>query len=400
MRIAVVGGGPGGSRAAELLVRRGARVVLYESRAGWEKPCGGGLPGRGIDACPLLRDPSLPHQLAIRARIYSTSNREAVVPLVEPLRVYSRRDLDAFLLNCAGRAGVDVRAVRVNGLARAGNGWEVRDAAGGSEQFDFLVGADGASGFVRGRVDQDRWPRGQVFGIGYYVDGYTSAEIVLKFFTDLDGYLWIFPRTDHLAVGICGPTGDGQGEFLLKELERFLVDLYGGSVLARLRRYGARIPSLPPGVPIHRVCQGRGWALIGDAAGFVDPLTREGIHYALASAETLSEALVEGNPLLYGERWEQAHGCEMDWACRHAQLFFSRRFIEVFRLLASASPAVQTVISDLIAARQPYCTLRRRLTGLAAFALGSLTFGSLQETLLGRTAPPPPTLTPLAGRSD
>src|SRR5437773_614933 len=99
MRIAIVGGGPGGARAAELLSSRGARVVLYEARPGWEKPCGGGVPERGVDACPSLRDASLPQQSTRRARIYSCRGREALVPLAEPLRVYSRRDLNAHLLD-------------------------------------------------------------------------------------------------------------------------------------------------------------------------------------------------------------------------------------------------------------------------------------------------------------
>ena len=247
-------------------------------------PAGGGVPERGADSCPFLRDPSLPQKLALRARIYSPSDREAIVPLAEPLRIYSRQDLNACFLDRARSSGVDLRALRVTGLNRAGAGWEIRDSGGGFERFDFLIGADGASGIVRGRVDPEKWARDQSVGVGYYVDGFTSEEIVLKFFPDLDGYLWVFPRTDHLAVGICGPTGSGRGEALLQALERFLVDLYGGSILHRLTRYGAWIPSLPRGVPARRACQGEKWALIGDAAGFVDPLTREGIHYAIASA--------------------------------------------------------------------------------------------------------------------
>ncbi len=396
MRVAVVGGGPAGSRTAELLARQGARVTLYEARTGWEKPCGGGIPERGIEDCPFLGGSLLPQRRALRARIYSCTGREAVVPLAHPLRIFSRRELDGFLLARARGAGAEVRAVRIAGVEREGSTWRLRDAAGRSEAFDFLVGADGASGVVRGRVLGSAWPLHQTVGIGYYLEGFTADEIVLKFYRRLDGYLWIFPRTDHLAVGICGPPGGGQGEQLRGEMERFLLDLYGPAVLRRLRKYGARIPSLPPGIPARLSCQGEGWALVGDAAGFVDPLTREGIHYALFSARLLSEALSGGRWEGYGERWDETYGRELDWAARHRGLFFSPRFIEAFTLLASASPAVQEVVSDLIAGRQEYRSLRRRLAGHAPAAAGSLALRFLERFLTGRPPWPPPDLTSLA----
>jgi len=392
MRVCVVGGGPAGSRTAEKLLSYGARVVLYEARPGWEKPCGGGIPERSIDSFPFLWDPSLPHQSANRARIYSGSGREAAFPMAEPLRIYSRRNLNRFLLARACRAGADVRHTRVRGLERDGRFWRIRDARGEAESFDFLVGADGASGVVRGRLLGSSVPLDQTLGVGYYLDDCSSGEIVLKFFPGLDGYLWIFPRTDHLAVGICGPVGPGWGETLLKEIRRFLTDLYGARVARNLRKYGARIPSHPPGTPVGRTCQGEGWALVGDAAGFVDPLTREGIHYALASADLLADALARGRPDGYAETWERNHGGEMAWAFRHRSLFFSRRFNEAFTFFASASPAVQKVISDLIAGRQPYRTLQRRLAGHAPAAAGSLALRFLERFVAGRPSPPPPGL--------
>jgi len=103
-------------------------------------------------------------------------------------------------------------------------------------------------------------PLERTLGIGCFLDGYTSGEIILKFFPRLTGYLWIFPRTDHLAVGICGPAGSARGETLRPEMERFLVDLYGVAVLRRLRRYGAIIPSLPPGTRARSLCQLMGHA--------------------------------------------------------------------------------------------------------------------------------------------
>jgi flavin-dependent dehydrogenase len=396
MRVAVVGGGPAGSRVAELLCRQGASVFLYEARPGWEKPCGGGVPERGVDFCPFLADPCLPQVRARRARIYSPRGREALVALAEPLRIYCRTQLNGYFLKRAQEQGVDLRLRRVASLSRAGGAWRVTDSAGRRQGADFLVGADGASGIVRGRVAKSLPPLNQSLGIGYYLDGFTSDEIVLKFFDSLDGYLWIFPRSDHLAVGICGPTGAGSSERLLRDMKSFLVDLYGVRVLARLRSYGARIPSLPLSLKAQEGCVGEGWALVGDAAGLVDPLTREGIHYALASATFLSEALGEGAPSGYPRRWNAAFGGELEWAASHKELFFAPRFLEAFTHLSLSGP-VAAIVSDLIAGRQKYRKLRGRLTTRAASVGLSLGVLFLRRLLTGPSRNAGSPLVPVEG---
>src|SRR5262245_34038957 len=188
MKVIIVGGGPAGGRAAELLAAEGARVVLYEARPGWEKPCGGGVPERGVDFCPFLSDSAHPHVRARRARIFSPRGREAVVDLAEPLRIYSRTRLNGMFLDRARELGVDVRHARVVSLGREAGGWRTTDSEGRREAADYLVGADGASGLVRGHLGASLPPLRQALGLGYYVDGFTSDEIVLKFFRARDGY--------------------------------------------------------------------------------------------------------------------------------------------------------------------------------------------------------------------
>ena len=110
---------------------------------------------------------------------------------------------------------------------------------------------------------------------------------------------------------------------------------------------------------------GDGWALVGDAAGYVDPLTREGIHYAIASSSFLAEALAMGDARDYPRRWNAAFGDELRWAARRSSLFFSPRFIEAFTLLSAASPSVGGIVSELIAGRQKYRRLKRDLIAVA-----------------------------------
>ena len=402
MRMVIVGGGPAGSQAADLAAAQGARVILYEPRPGWEKPCGGGVPERGVDLCPALADACLPQRAAVRARIFSPADREALVPLAEPLRVFSRCDLNRILRERAAAAGAEVRRERVASIARRGTDWEVVDGAGRKERADFLVGADGASGLIRSRVAPHLPRLDGTIGIGYFLEGFSSDDIVLKFFDGLDGYAWIFPRPDHLAAGICGPGAGGGSRLLFERLERFLIDFYGARILKRRVRYGAKIPSLPASLRVEESCLGEGWALVGDAAGFVDPLTREGIHYALLSSRLLAQALQRGDPAAYPRACAAQFGQELEWARDHQGAFFARRFCEAFTLLASASRPIQAVVSDLIAGRQDYRSLRRRLTSRMVSSGLGLGLGLLRRLVIPGGASPPshyptPPAAPAAG---
>jgi len=104
--------------------------------------------------------------------------------------------------------------------------------------------------------------------------------------------------------------------------------------------------------------------LIGDAAGLVDPLTREGIYYALLSgiwaAEALSGGLTDAGRA-YLARLEQDVYPELEKAARLSSLFFSTRFSELFVAALRQSAAIREVFADLVAGIQPYTGLRGRL---------------------------------------
>ena len=106
---------------------------------------------------------------------------------------------------------------------------------------------------------------------------------------------------------------------------------------------------------------GEGWALVGDAGRFVDPLTREGIYYAMLTGEMLADCLAARRPERYGAAWTRMCGRELSWAARHARAFFDTRFVERLVALCDRSPTVGRVLSDLIAGRQAYRDLKRRL---------------------------------------
>jgi flavin-dependent dehydrogenase len=128
---------------------------------------------------------------------------------------------------------------------------------------------------------------------GYYIPGnHQTAQI--KFLKNLHGYIWIFPRADHFSAGICGRMqGKSTAELrriLEDSLPEFGLSLDGASFYAHI------IPSLTPDALRNGSFAGNGWAMIGDAAGFVDAITGEGLYYALRSAELFSQALLAEAP--------------------------------------------------------------------------------------------------------
>lgn len=355
LTIAVVGGGPAGASASRLLASRGARVTLFEAAPDGEKPCGGGIPSAAVDAFPDLLGSNLRRRVVREVLIISPSGHRALVPLAGGIHIFSRHDLDGFLRGRAVAAGASLVCEHVRGIARVGAGWEVRTDAGTRGPFDFLVGADGVRSVVRRAVGYS-WPDSDLtLALYAYVQGVSRPEVVLKFLPDIDGYIWVFPRADHVSVGICARSRSVTHHRLRDELRRFVETQYPEGRFPESGLKGYFIPaSLHPPSP-RRAIASR-WALIGDAAGFVDPLTREGIAHALRSAESMAGMLSAS-----GRISTPPLPSNLAWAHLHGRTFYRKSFLEAMTLLADRSASIRRVLADLLAGRQGYRGLKLRL---------------------------------------
>jgi flavin-dependent dehydrogenase len=106
------------------------------------------------------------------------------------------------------------------------------------------------------------------------------------------------------------------------------------------------------------------WCLAGDAAGLVDPITREGIFFALLSGEWAAEALAsdDADPWRrYRERVRDEIGSELARAARFKASFFRPRFTRLMVEALQQSAGVRAVMADLVAGRQSYARLKWRL---------------------------------------
>ena len=367
--VAVVGAGPSGSWTATLLARRGARVVLIDPSHPREKPCGGGITARAL---AIVADGVAPaHLPSVRVRtarfVDSPARQEATVPLSDhaaALVVASRATFDSALYAAAQQAGADTRAARVTDLHADGARFRLVTSDQQHVDAAFIVGADGANSFIRRRLSTP-FRRDQLsIATGFFAHGVTSEEIVIELFAKPPGYIWSFPRPDHLAIGICAQADTGVSVSALRAMVRSWITTTGIAKGGRLQPYSWPIPSLSSLDFGSIDVAGPGWLTVGDAAGLVDPITREGIFFALQSAVAAADALSSMSPdpsRVFADNIRGGIGSELARAARYKAGFFRPRFTRLMVDALQSSERVRAVMADLVAGTQGYRTLKWRL---------------------------------------
>jgi flavin-dependent dehydrogenase len=359
--IAIVGGGPAGSMCGERLARSGHNVTIYDEHLAWEKPCGGGLTHKAIRAYPFLLNGPHPKKLIHTVELISSKGHRARLALDQPIVVYSRTVLNGLLLDRAEAAGCRVIRSRVNQLDTAGE--RAKLTAGESQvEADFVVVAAGArNSLLPGTRPLAR--NDLEMTLGYFVPA-QADRICVKFLQHFEGYLWSFPRCDHLSVGICGSMSQHTSQELRRHLHAFMDS--EGISREGARFYSHVLPSPQKQTLSSRRVVGRNWALVGDAAAWVDPITGEGLYYALRSGELLAESLIARKPAEYPARIRKAFSTDLEFATRIARRFYRGHFLGgavATRMIQfiERSPTFRALMADVFAGSQNYCSLKRRL---------------------------------------
>lgn len=364
-RVAVIGGGPAGAFAAERLASAGLETVVIDEKLAWEKPCGGGLTYKAYSKYPFLIENDTPKKLVTDTKLAAPKTGTFDLKLTKPLVIYSRLDLNGMLLKRAEAAGAAIEKTRVTSIRRQGRGWEI-DTRKGKMPADFCVLATGARNALRdmGTV----WSAADtMMALGYYVP-LDRAHIDIHFFTQFEGYIWVFPRSGHLSVGICGKGVTSQE--LRTRLEAYMEE--HDLPVRGSQFYGHVLPSLErPAWRRNRV-SGEGWMAVGDAGGLVDPITGEGLYYAIRSADLATQVLLTGahgpaeRAAAYRAALHHDFLIDLEIAARLAKRLFLGRFmynnvpermIEFMRW----SPTFCEVMQDLFAGTQNYVDLKQRL---------------------------------------
>lgn len=361
--VAVIGGGPAGSWAAFRLAEGGARVALIDGSHPREKPCGGGVTGRALALLGSSVE-SFAGAVPIETARFAHRDRSATVGLRDAggpprLAVVSRRTFDSYLLERAAAAGASIHRTRATDITREPAGWRVA-TRNGDLAARWVIGADGPGSLVRRRVSHPFERADLSIAAGCYVHGESSRQIEIAFEEEPSGYLWSFPRPDHLAVGVCAQADVSSSAQLAAIADRWM-DRHVGS--GRRERYSWPIPSLRAETLRRERPAGDGWMLVGDAAGLVDPITREGIYFALTSGEEAARAILQRDDpaARYTDVLRRTIHAELILAARLKARFFRPRFMGLLISALDRSSRIRRIMADLVAGEQPYHSLRRRL---------------------------------------
>jgi geranylgeranyl reductase family protein len=360
----VVGAGPAGSTSARNLARAGARVLLLDKATfPRDKPCGGGITFRADDASDIDLSPVTEREIygvRISVKLGRRFDRTSTNLLA---RMTQRRELDQYLVEQAARAGADFRdgtsvaTIEIDDrVARVRSICDVYESR-------VLIGADGVNGVTSRALGLE--PRSEV-AVAYEANVPADSALMEQWahLIALDlggipgGYGWVFPKGDHLNVGVGGWKSVGP---TLRDRLSALCAYYGFDESRLFGHRGYQLPLRRDDAPVVR-----GPAMLaGDAACLVDPLSGEGIWAAFVSGRIAAE---EARRYLAGDV-ESLEGYGR--ALRNVmneEILTSRRLQAVFQRLPSVSimmlkynRAFWRYLTEIIRGELTYPDLPRKL---------------------------------------
>lgn len=287
--VAVIGGGPSGAVAAAELAKEGIATVLIERNLGNVKPCGGAIP------LGLIEEFGIPDTLVEKklSKMSVRSPKGRMISMEMPngyVGMVRRERFDSYLRDMAGRHGTEVIEALVKEIRQNGNGHTIhlsKDLP--PVEASYVIGADGANSKTAVELG---FPANELQVIAmqqrfHYSDTLKPYEELVEIWFDgevsPDFYGWIFPKTDHIAIG----TGTEFRKHNLKKLQNRFVEKLGIAEKPYLDE-AAKIPMKP-----RKSFSQEKAILIGDAAGLVTPANGEGIFFAMRSGKLGAEAMIE-----------------------------------------------------------------------------------------------------------
>lgn len=301
LTIVVVGQGIAGSYIAFMLAKDRYRITLFQD------------PSTGVTAYPAVILPKTYLSFLLfkvfenrydaveiqDIQLISEKGRESTISLEDPLLVLSREKLTSDLTNMAEKSGARVYPHRISTLSDD-DGYVLE---GGGRRFgaDFLIGADGMQSLIRSKVlGSSKFPleRESHALVHTYLRGVEEDKMVIRFLPNLPGYLWFMPVSQGVWAGIREFVPQKRVDLLENILHKHCTYYYG-------KKFGGYAPQTSE-IPVprkedfqFRMYMGPNWALVGGAAGLLDPLTGMGTSEAIKSAYYFCDSFSKIRPSQY-----------------------------------------------------------------------------------------------------
>jgi len=339
---AIVGGGPAGSYLAYLLGKENREVVIFDHSHPREKSCGGGVGPLGFKKFSFLKDLKSA-RIVNGFKLISPTGREVIIE-GEPGIIFSRKESDWYLLEKAIDNGSTHIPEKVTEISKKNNIWELKTNKRKIFKAKNLIGADGALSTVRKHVLKEIDKTNLSVTINYYMKNVEDNNFTIKFLKDVRGYIWIFPRKDHASVGI--GIDFNNAKKAKSELDSFVKNYCKEGVIVESR--GALIPIIKDISFYDLPAAGDNWALVGDAAGHVDPITGEGIIFALWGAELLSKAILNGDIKSYDSLWRKVYGHNLMTGTKFLHTFYKPNILELIIMIARNSKTFAKIVHKTI----------------------------------------------------
>ncbi len=299
--IIIIGAGPGGSLTGYLLSRQGLKVLIVEKKQlPRYKPCAGCLTRRTLNILPfdisdVVEDHSYTATMSIKNRpVFIKTDDDPIVTMV------MRDKFDYFLVRKAINEGAQLLdGAAYRSLSGPVGNLEV-ETSQGIFKTRLLIGADGVNSKVARELG---WRvcrnvitamEGEVFYQNVQTLENLKNSVHFDFGVVPEGYGWVFPKSDHLSIGVLSTASTISH---LKPYFTLYMKVKGLDAHAQVR--SLRTYLIPHGPDKINIFADQRVILVGDAAGFADPMTGEGIFFAIREAHIASKVILDGLTLSY-----------------------------------------------------------------------------------------------------
>ena len=360
--VAVVGGGPAGSSCAAELAKNGVDVAIFDNSHPREKLCGGAISGRGLEK---LKIPENIIERKINRIIVEDQNGNSVNLYDKKIGIVVMREkLDQYLFQKTAENGARQIKERVVSFKRKNKKWLIKTNKKNIFETEFIVGADGCQSIIRKNFLGDIPKEQLAHCVGYHIphekkhiekEFGNSIELYFlgKPFVDV-GYIWIFPKTDFVTIGLGTKLGTPG---IHNSLKKFILEHPRAKrlVLPKEITFHSHLLPFISSTEFYKIpVTGKNWVLIGDAAGHVNSITGEGIYYAMNGGLLAAKSYLNGNIYSFEKRWREEYGGDLFYASKFRDLFYNPKVLEKTINLAKKSKKVREILIDIISSRVPY----------------------------------------------